>query len=56
MFRIAGFIMLLLAGNALAGGPPIGSVKTVTGEATITTDNQKINAQVGSPEIGRAHV
>lgn len=49
MFRIAGFIMLLLAGNALAGGPPIGSVKTVTGEASITTDNQKTSAQVGSP-------
>ena len=49
MFRIAGIIMLLLAGNVLAGGPPIGSVKTVTGDASITTDNQKSSAQVGSP-------
>lgn len=49
MFRIAGFIMLLLAGNVLAGGPPIGSVKTVTGDASITTDSQKSSAQVGSP-------
>ena len=48
MFRIAGFIMLLLAGNVLAG-EPIGSVKTVSGEASITTDSKKIPAQVGSP-------
>jgi hypothetical protein len=49
MFRNAGFIMLLLAGNVLAGEPPIGSVKNVSGEASITTDSKKTPAQVGSP-------
>ena len=49
MIRIAGFIMLLLAGNVFASEPPIGSVKTVSGDASITTDSKKTNAQVGSP-------
>ncbi|WP_265949835.1 FecR family protein [Dechloromonas sp. A34] len=49
MLRIIVIAYLFLAGHAIANEPPIGHVKSVTGDASITTGEKKIKAEVGSP-------
>lgn len=49
MLRIAFIACLFLAGHALADELPIGHVKSVSGEASITTAGKALKAEVGSP-------
>ena len=42
-------VYLLLAGHVMANELPIGYVKSVSGEASVTTGAKKIKAEVGSP-------
>lgn len=49
MLRIVLIIYLLLTGHASADELAIGHVKSVSGEASITTAGNKIKAEVGSP-------
>lgn len=49
MLRIVLVIYLLLAGHAMANELPIGYIKSVSGEASVTTGAIKIKAEVGSP-------
>lgn len=49
MFRAMLIVVLFLTGHAISAEAPIGYVKTLTGEATITTDGKKTKAEVGSP-------
>ena len=49
MPRFMVLIFVLLAGGVFAEDLPIGHVKNVTGEASITTGETKIKAEVGSP-------
>ena len=47
--HIAACLLLAALSSAWADDAAIGYVKTLTGEATITTGKNKVNAQVGSP-------
>jgi hypothetical protein len=49
MFRIILIAYLFLIGQAIADEPPIGHVKSVSGEASITTGGKQIKAVVGAP-------
>lgn len=49
MFRAMLIVVLFLTGHAISAEAPIGYVKTLTGEATITTDGKKTKVEVGSP-------
>lgn len=49
MPRIVLVVYLLLAGHVMANELPIGYVKSVSGEASVTTGAKKIKAEVGSP-------
>ncbi len=49
MLRIVLMVYVFLAGQVMANELPIGYVKSVTGEASITTGEKKIKAEVGSP-------
>ncbi len=42
-------ILLLIGGAAMADEAPIGYVKTVTGEATVSTAGKLVKAQAGTP-------
>ncbi len=42
-------IWLLIGGAAMADEAPIGYVKTVTGEATVSTAGKQVKAQAGTP-------
>lgn len=41
--------LLLVPGVGAAGEEPIGYVKTITGDASVTTDDKKVVAAVGTP-------
>lgn len=49
MYRFAFILLLLFSGNLLAGDSPIGYVKTLTGEASITSGGKAAKAEIGSP-------
>lgn len=49
MPRIVLVVYLLLAGHVMANELPIGYVKSVSGEASVTSGAKKIKAEVGSP-------
>lgn len=49
MYKIALVFLLLLSGKLMAGDSPIGYVKTLTGEASITSAGKAAKAEVGSP-------
>ena len=49
MLRIIVIVYLFLTGHAFADELPIGHVKSISGEASITTGGKKIKAEVGSP-------
>lgn len=49
MLKVFITFCLVLAGSAIANELPIGHVKNVSGEASITTGEKKIKAEVGSP-------
>ena len=49
MFKTLLTVSLFLVGYAFAADLPIGYVKTVTGEASITMDGKKEKAVIGSP-------
>ena len=49
MLKIIVIAYLFLAGHTFANEPPIGHVKSVSGEASITTGDKKIKAEIGSP-------
>ncbi|NTV70332.1 MAG: hypothetical protein HGA71_09320 [Azonexaceae bacterium] len=49
MLRIIVIMLLFLVGHAFGIEQPIGHVKSVSGEATITSGEKKIKAEVGSP-------
>ncbi|MBI2275851.1 MAG: FecR domain-containing protein [Dechloromonas sp.] len=49
MFRIILIAGLFLTAQAIADQPPIGHVKSVSGEASITTGGKQVKAEVGSP-------
>lgn len=49
MPMIVFIVYLLLAGHAMASELPIGYVKSVTGDASVTSGAKKLKAEVGSP-------
>lgn len=49
MYRVILVCALLLTANVWAENPPIGYVKNITGEAYVTTNDNKIRAEVGTP-------
>lgn len=49
MWKVLFAASLFLAGFAVAEDQAIGHVKSVTGEASITTADKKLRAEVGSP-------
>lgn len=49
MKRLAIAACLLACGMAMADETPIGYVKTVTGDATVTTAGKQVKAQPGTP-------
>jgi len=51
LLRVASLALLSLMAQAQAQTEPIGYVKTVTGEAWISTAGQRIKAQPGSPVL-----
>ncbi|WP_412480303.1 FecR domain-containing protein [Azonexus sp. IMCC34839] len=49
MHRLLFGLLLILSGAALADETPIGYVKTVSGEATVSTAGKSVKAQPGTP-------
>lgn len=49
MRKLLAIVFLALASGAFANDAPVGRVKTVTGDAHVTTAGKKIKAEVGSP-------
>lgn len=49
MYKYLIGILLLIGGPAMADEAPIGYVKTVTGEATVSTAGKQVKAQAGTP-------
>lgn len=48
MLRVIAIVGMLLAGNVMADEPAIGHVKSVIGDASITTGEKVLKAEVGS--------
>ncbi len=51
MHRLLFGLLLILSGAALADETPIGYVKTVSGEATVSTAGKSVKAQPGTPVV-----
>lgn len=49
MLRIVAFVCMLLAGDVMADETAIGHVKSVVGDASITSAAKTVKAEVGSP-------
>ena len=49
MYKFITGMLLILSGVVLADETPIGYVKTVTGEATVSTAGKSVKAQPGTP-------
>lgn len=49
MSKIAFIVLLMLSGYLMAAEPPIGYVKTLTGEASIISGGKTVKAEIGSP-------
>ena len=49
MFKTLLIVCFFTMSHAVAADGPIGYVKTVTGEASITTDGKKAKAEIGGP-------
>ena len=49
MFKTFLIVCLFMVSHAIAADGPIGYVKTVTGDASITLEGKKIKAEIGSP-------
>ena len=49
MYKLIAGMLLILSGAVLADETPIGYVKTVSGEATVTTAGKSVKAQPGTP-------
>ena len=49
MYRFIAGMLLILSGAVLADETPIGYVKTVSGEATVSTAGKSVKAQPGTP-------
>lgn len=49
MKRLAWALCFALSGSAWAGEAAIGYVKTVSGDATVTTEGKQVKAQPGTP-------
>ena len=49
MYKLMAGTLLILSGAVLADETPIGYVKTVSGEATVSTAGKSVKAQPGTP-------
>ncbi len=49
MYKFIAGMLLILSGAVLADETPIGYVKTVSGEATVSTAGKSVKAQPGTP-------